>query len=152
MRRRQGSAGFPAIAFVDALVCAIGIVLILVAFSTPEARDPGTENKADVIVRCVAPGDKASVMVPGKPVESRPVPLRTVLSALPVGLAEERLSLKVRVEATPDLVRCALIVAQLAEDANAGYDANRPDALGTVLLVDIAYLSGEGASETPRFR
>lgn len=139
MVRRSG-AQFPTLAIVDAFVCAVSIVLILVVVSAPEARDADTQPQADATLRCVAPGDRAVLVGEDG---SAPMGLREIFDTIPADRAGERLSLRLRIEATPDLVRCALILRQLAEAANTQRDANRADALGPILLVDIAYLPRE---------
>jgi len=141
MRPRRRIAGlFPTVAIVDAFVCAVSVVLILVITSAPAARNADTRPQADVTVRCLPPGDRAVLVAPQATVPARPMALDQVLASLPADRAGERLSLRLLIEATPDLVRCAVILRGMAGEWNRQRDANRPGDLGPVLVVDIAYV------------
>lgn len=148
MTARTRSLKVPALAMVDALVCAVSILLILIVLLSQSSPEPRTVPRADLTYRCLdANGSTTAIMQEG---EDGGV---IALDALPAEIAKRAsdaaLSVRVQVFVPLDQFICGPRVSEALRRANAASEVSDAKAASPFVLLDIRHV-GEDAWEGER--
>lgn len=141
MRPVNGRAGtsLPTLALVDVFVGGVAVLLVFILLASRTEPRRGQMPQADVTVRC----ESDLVVLPG----AAPRPITEAMDGLFRLAPEDRLTLRVRIEATSAEAICAAELRYALDAANDELDADpslaRPHVLSAVVLVELH----DGASD-----
>lgn len=139
--RKRASASVPVMAMVDAFVCMVGIILILVVLSAFDNEKSGQFATPEVVLTCTEDGN--AIHYPG--VGDFDFTDMALPKFLTSNAKANKLSLNVLIRVTVDHVTCGQIIANLFRKANRLTDIRQLGHPSPVFLFDIEYI--EAADE-----